>query len=210
MASAIIKHSSRYPSFDSRSSTSSHPSDISSSCDLKTPTAARRRPPSDQIPTSGNSSRAIARTKSADLVRGRTDQNNFSSMVKKFMEKRSKPKADRTALIVPVDFIAEDLKRTGSKGSNLSSLPKKLFQKATGSSGKKETKALTEVKANTRTLAMVLRSERELLSQNKEHEALIGELQLMLEEKNREVQDLIPPFFFLLFYDFLLSILWDR
>lgn len=199
MASAIIKHSSRYPSFDSRSSTSSHPSDISSSCDLKTPTAARRRPPSDQIPTSGNSSRAIARTKSADLVRGRTDQNNFSSMVKKFMEKRSKPKADRTALIVPVDFIAEDLKRTGSKGSNLSSLPKKLFQKATGSSGKKETKALTEVKANTRTLAMVLRSERELLSQNKEHETLIGELQLMLEEKNREVQDLIPLFFYFLF-----------
>ncbi|XXG81886.1 hypothetical protein AAC387_Pa09g2425 [Persea americana] len=190
-SSTLLKHSSRYPSsFDCRSSASSHQSDISTSSDLKTPTAARRRPPSDPAPTAGNSSRPLARAKSADLVRGRTDQSNFSSMVKKFMEKRSKPKADRTALIIPADFIAEDLKKTASRGSNLSGLPKKLFQKATGSSGKKETKALTEVKANTRTLAMVLRSERELLSQNKEQEALIGELQLMLEEKNREVEKL--------------------
>ncbi|THG05045.1 hypothetical protein TEA_027717 [Camellia sinensis var. sinensis] len=51
-------------------------------------------------------------------------------------------------------------------------------------------KALTEVKSNTRTLAMVLRSERELLSQKKEQEVEITDLKLMVEEKNREVEKL--------------------
>lgn len=113
------------------------------------------------------------------------------------MDRRAKPKADRTALIIPADFIAQDLKKTAAKGPNLAGLPKKLFQKATGSSGKKdrltaasETKALTEVRTNTRTLAMVLRSERDLLNQNKQYESEIAELRLMLEEKNREVEKL--------------------
>lgn len=48
-------------------------------------------------------------------------------------------------------------------------------------------KALTEVKSNTRTLAMVLRSERELLSLNKEQGEQIAELRVLVEEKNREV-----------------------
>ncbi|XP_058081378.1 uncharacterized protein LOC131229435 isoform X1 [Magnolia sinica] len=190
---ASIKTSSRYPSYDARSSTSSHPSDISSSTEFRPPTTTRRSP-SDPMPTSQNSSRILARTKSADIIRAKNSQN-FSSMVKKFMEKRSKPKSDRTGLIIPADFIAADLKKKGAKNSNLSSLPKKLFQKAvTGSASKKdwsgETKALTEVKSNTRTLAMVLRSERDLLSQNKVYEAEIQELRLMLEDKNREVEKL--------------------
>jgi hypothetical protein len=48
---------------------------------------------------------------------------------------------------------------------------------------------LTEAKvnSNTRTLAMVLKSERELLSANKEQELEIDKLKLMLEDKNREV-----------------------
>ncbi|XP_028089246.1 uncharacterized protein LOC114289681 [Camellia sinensis] len=81
-------------------------------------------------------------------------------------------------------FIAEDLKKTAKKGSNLGGLNRKLFGKGS------EMKALTEVKSNTRTLAMVLRSERELLSQKKEQEVEITDLKLMVEEKNREVEKL--------------------
>lgn len=95
--------------------------------------------------------------------------------------------ANRTGLIVPADFIAEDLKKNARKGTNFTTLHKKLFSK----DKKGEVKALTEVKPNTRTLAMVLRSERELLSQNKDQELEIAELKLMIEEKNREVTHLI-------------------
>lgn len=121
-------------------------------------------------------------------------------MVKKFMEKRtvcssksqmSKNNGDRALqLIIPADFIAEDLKKSAWKGSNLSNLPKKLFGKALNSSsisGEKKVKALTEVSTNTRTLAMVLRSERELLSLNKDQEAEIAELKSLLQERNLEV-----------------------
>lgn len=108
-------------------------------------------------------------------------------MVKKFMEKRSKPKA----LFVPADFIAQDLKKT-QKASNFSSLHRKLF--TSGSDKDKKKKAsplpLTEVKSNTRTLAMVLRSERELLNQSKEYETQIAELKLMLEDKTSQVDKL--------------------
>lgn len=60
-----------------------------------------------------------------------------------------------------------------------------------GRKGKRSSrKALTEVKENTRTLAMVLRSERELLSLNKEQKHQIQEIKLLLEEKNQEVEKL--------------------
>ncbi|EAZ28599.1 hypothetical protein OsJ_12586 [Oryza sativa Japonica Group] len=51
-------------------------------------------------------------------------------------------------------------------------------------------KALTEVKngGNTRTFAMVLRSERELLTQSKEQEDEIAGLRLQLEQKDTEVK----------------------
>lgn len=118
-------------------------------------------------------------------------------MVKKFMEKRSseKPKVvNRTALVIPSDTLAEDLKKTARKGTSFSGLQKKLFGKGTTAfeedKKKKEVKALTEVKGNARTLAMVLRSERELLGLNKEQEIEIAELKRLLEEKNTEAEKL--------------------
>ncbi|KAJ6304545.1 hypothetical protein OIU77_018243 [Salix suchowensis] len=56
----------------------------------------------------------------------------------------------------------------------------------------KGVKALMEAKVNgnTRTLAMFLKSERELLSANKEQELEIHKLKLMLEVKNKEVEKL--------------------
>lgn len=84
------------------------------------------------------------------------------------------------------EVITEDLKKTARKGSNFSGLQRKLFGKRTEKENK-EVKALTEVKGNTRTLATVLRSERELLSLTKDQESEITELNLLLEQKNREV-----------------------
>ncbi|XP_006346783.1 uncharacterized protein [Solanum tuberosum] len=119
-----------------------------------------------------------------------TTRHNFGSLVKKLVEHKSgpsiksKPKGE-LKLIVPVDFVAK-------RGNGLSALHKKLFKgvvkRDEGSEKKK--KALTEVKANTRSLAMVLRSERELLSMNKEQENEIDELKLKIEEKNKEVEKL--------------------
>ncbi|PIA58207.1 hypothetical protein AQUCO_00500264v1 [Aquilegia coerulea] len=191
--------STRYPSFESRNSSSSQISDpSSSSSDFKNPnnkentnSSSFKRFISNSRSTE-NSSRAIIKTKSSDLVSGGAGTNkikneqNLSSMMKKFMEKKSSKVKNGTNLFVPIDLIAEDLKKT--KGSNFSSLHRKLFQK--GSKNNNEVKALTEVKSNTRTLAMVLRSERELLNQNKEYETEIAEFKLMMEEKNREVEKL--------------------
>lgn len=102
---------------------------------------------------------------------------------------KSKPKGE-LKLLVPTDFVTK-------RGNGLSALHKKLFKgvvkRDEGSEEKKKNnsnKALTEVKANTRSLAMVLRSERELLSMNKEQENQIDELKLMIEEKNKEVEKL--------------------
>ncbi|KAK9267727.1 hypothetical protein L1049_010160 [Liquidambar formosana] len=198
---ASIKPSSRYTSFDSRSSTSSHFSDPSSSSELKNKSSLKRL-------IGGSSGRRkspneLVKPKSTDLAPAKIkNDQNLSAMVKKFMDKRSSASktkavaANRTALVIPADFIAEDLKKTARKGSNFTALHRKLFNKGTtamasgGGGDKIETKALTEVKANTRTLAMVLRSERELLSQNKELELEVTELKLILEEKNGEVEKL--------------------
>lgn len=118
-------------------------------------------------------------------------------MVKKFMEKKSAGKGSSSkgvaGLVIPSDFIAQDLKKTARKGTGFIGLQKKLFGK--DKEEKKTIKALTDVKgsgnnSNTRTLAMVLRSERELLSANKEQELEIAELKLTLEAKNREVEKL--------------------
>lgn len=109
-------------------------------------------------------------------------------MVKKLMEKKPKGgvgKEYRGGLFVAAEILKEDLKKNGKKGGSFGGgLGKKLFGK--GSEGEK-VKALTEVKANTRSLGMVLRSERELLSQNKDLELEIGDLKLVVEERNREV-----------------------
>ncbi|KAK4369687.1 hypothetical protein RND71_009162 [Anisodus tanguticus] len=171
---SLIKPSSRYAKTSFDSSRSSTKSDPSSSTDLT------RKPHNNAIIKINNRSNGVTQT---------THQSNFSSMVKKFAEHKSAKKAQ---MVIPVDFIAEDLKKTAKRGSGLSALHKKFFKGSSSGGGgvKKEEgsakKALTEVKGNTRTLGMVLRSERELLSMNKEQEDQIIELKLMLEEKNRE------------------------
>ena len=92
--------------------------------------------------------------------------------------------------------IEEDLRKAAAatgmkKESNLSVINRKLFPKG-GNSGEK---ALIEAKPNARTLAMVLRSERELLDQNREYESLILELRSKLKEKEREVISILFSLF---------------
>ncbi|GKV18779.1 hypothetical protein SLEP1_g29117 [Rubroshorea leprosula] len=172
----------RYMSYDTRSSTSSHFSDPSSSVELNSSSLKYK---------SSSTSRAIVKSKPLDVSQGSKAKpkvdHNLAAMVKRFVDKKSASK--KVELVIPCDVIAEDLKKTARKGVGLTALQKKLFGK--GSAEKqKEVKALTEVKGNTRTLAMVLRSERELLSANKDQEMEIAELKLLLEEKNREVEKL--------------------
>lgn len=144
------------------------------------------------LKSSSTSSRAIVKSKPLDVsqgnkVRPKLGDHNLAAMVKRFVDKKSTSK--KVELVIPSDVIADDLKKTARKGAGLTVLQRKLFGK--GSTEKeKNVKALTEVKGNTRTLAMVLRSERELLSANKEQEIEINELKLLLEEKNREVEKL--------------------
>ncbi|KAI6704156.1 hypothetical protein NL676_013292 [Syzygium grande] len=188
---AAFKSASRYSSYDSRSSTSS-------SAELKLK-PGKSSPALAPPASSSSSSRALVRANAPDLPSSAGARNrNFADMVKRFMGK--KPSAAAAAprgklgsanLVIPVDVIAEDL-RKGAKGRNqLGVLPRKLFEKKVK---KESVKALTEVKgggnSNARTLAMVLRSERELLSANKELEMEVAELKLMLEQKNREVEKL--------------------
>lgn len=104
-------------------------------------------------------------------------------MMKKLMDmKKSNPKSKRVELVIPHELKKLDAVRGGGGKSALGTLQRKLFGKE-----KEKVKALTEVKGNTRTLSMVLRSERELLSMNKDQEIEISELKFQLEEKNREV-----------------------
>ncbi|BAT87549.1 hypothetical protein LR48_Vigan09g199400 [Vigna angularis] len=175
MSSSGAKPPSRYSSYDSRSSTSSHFSDPSSSHEFNNP---RTKPVS---------SRALVKTKPSHTAKV---DPTFTTMVKKFMDRKPKSSsATATRLIIPSDLIAQDLKKDAKRVAGFSALQKKLFGK--GASEKKEkVKALTEVKNNTRTLAMVLRSERELLSINKEHEEQISLLKQMLEDRNKEVEKL--------------------
>ncbi|KAJ6300899.1 hypothetical protein OIU76_021658 [Salix suchowensis] len=173
---------SRYNSYDSRSSTSSYFSDPSSSTELS---------------YKHLTSRAIVESKPAYLSKIKVNNNgndhNLSTMVKKLMEKKSVSSTSSkgssskcVGLVIPSDLIAEDLKKTARKGTGFMGLQRKLF----GKENKKEmkgVKALTEAKVNgnTRTLAMVLKSERELLSANKEQELEIHKLKLMLEDNNK-------------------------
>lgn len=177
----------RYNSYDSRSSTSSYLSDpASSSIELK---------PQNQ-PTS--SSRAIIKSKpsTAATKTNKNSNTNLASMVKKFMEKKSSSSSRAVGLVIPSDVIAEDLKKTARKAGNFGGLQRKLFGGKIENEKKSEVKALPlrEVKGgggnnnvNARTLAMVLRSERELLNANKEQGIEISQLKMLLQEKNNEV-----------------------
>ncbi|KAL2341384.1 hypothetical protein Fmac_009324 [Flemingia macrophylla] len=170
------KPSSRYSSYDCRSSASSHFSDPSSSHEFSNPQPMPKPKPKPN----SSSSRALVRGKPSKV------DPTFTTMVKSFMD-RKQPKSTTSArLIIPSDL---DLKKGVKKATGFSALQKKLFGK--GSSEKKENvKALTEVKPNTRTLAMVLRSERELLTINKDQELQISQIKQMLEDKNKEVEKL--------------------
>ncbi|KAH1048752.1 hypothetical protein J1N35_039536 [Gossypium stocksii] len=178
----------RYRSYDSRSSTSSHFSDPSSSIDLNSSASSRR-------PKSSSSSRAIVKSKPLDAAQSSRSKNqaadlHFTTRVKKFMDKKLANKTTGQLMILS-DVVAEDLKKTARKGTAFTALQRKLFGKGSSAKdNKKEVKALTEVKGNTRTLAMVLRSERELLNANKELEMEVSELKLLLQDKNREVEKL--------------------
>ncbi|XP_022714451.1 uncharacterized protein LOC111274059 [Durio zibethinus] len=171
----------RYKSYDSRPSTSSYFSDPSASIELN---------------NSSSSSRAIVKSKPLDVGQGsrgetKAADHNLTNMVKRFMDKKSTKKTIGQ-LVIPSDVLAEDLKKTARKGAAFTALQRKLFGKGSADKDrdKEEVKALTEVKGNTRTLAMVLRSERQLLSSNKEQEMEIAELKLLLQDKNREVEKL--------------------
>ena len=117
------------------------------------------------------------------------------------MEKKPLSSSSKVVkMVIPSDVIAEDLKKTARKGTSFKGLHKKLF--GTGnettvfdSKNKEEVKVLTEVKENTRTLAMVLRSERELLGMNKEQEMEISQLKFKLKENSTEVSDSMVFFF---------------
>lgn len=142
---------------------------------------------SAEFPFSRDTSRALTKKKDATQI-------NISSMVKKLVENKKAKNFDKgPKFVVAADFLAEDLKKNAKKSTGLSGLHKKLFKGSSGSSSgakrgeESSKKALTEVKSNTRTLAMVLRSERELLSLNKEQEEQIAEFKILIQEKNREV-----------------------
>ncbi|KAK4439456.1 hypothetical protein Salat_0280500 [Sesamum alatum] len=145
---------------------------------------------SAEFSSSRETSRALTKKNDATHI-------NLGSMVKKLVEnKKAKNFEKGPKFVIAADFLAEDLRKPAKKSSGLSGLHKKLFKGSSGSSAgtkrgeESSKKALTEVKSNTRTLAMVLRSERELLSLNQEQEEQIAELKILLEEKNREVEKL--------------------
>lgn len=193
---AYLKPHSRYSSYDTRSSTSSHFSDPSSSTELKLKSAVTAN-------TSSSRALVVKSSKPSDLSsRAKSKPSNsnppnlnLASMVKKFMEKKSSSSTKAVKLVIPSDVIGDDLKKTARKGTSFTGLHRKLFGNGNETAAfedkkKKKVKALTEVKENTRTLAMVLRSERELLGMNKEQEMEIAQLKFMLEEKSTEVEKL--------------------
>ena len=202
MASLKLKPNSRYSSYDTRSSTSSHFSDPSSS----TEQLNKQLKLNSSSSSSSSKALVVKSSKPSDLsshTKSRPSNPNLATMVKKFMEKKPSSSSSKAVkMVIPSDVIAEDLKKTARKGTSFKGLHKKLFGAGNETTvfdtkKKKEVKALTEVKENTRTLAMVLRSERELLGMNKEQEMEISQLKFMLEEKSTEVSDSVGLFFFL-------------
>ncbi|KAF0932282.1 hypothetical protein E2562_009548 [Oryza meyeriana var. granulata] len=108
---------------------------------------------------------------------------NLRSMLCRLISMDKKPMN-----ILPVPPTATSVGSTMKNGGSgkLSRLSWKLFQETS----KPKKKALMEVKngSNMRTLAMVLRNERELLTQSKEQEDEIATLCLQLKQKDIEVE----------------------
>ncbi|CAN6281357.1 unnamed protein product [Urochloa humidicola] len=184
---------SRYASYDSPSPSPS-PRRAAPSAPAATPRGAHG--------SGGGSSRALvaAGRSGRDLLGGRPQpqhhQGNLGSVLRRLISMDKKPPSAKTHLPVPPAAAAAAAKKTG--GGKLPGLSRKLFQKgssADAAAAGKKAKALTEAKnggnnANTRTLAMVLRSERELLAQSRAQEDEIAALRLQLENKDREVERL--------------------
>lgn len=104
-----------------------------------------------------------------EMFKQQAAQFSLPSLQKPLLRRRKA--SESTNGIRASSHFSDPSSSTTRKGSNFGTLHKKLFGKGTSSSSsekKKEVKALTEVKGNTRTLAMVLRSERELLSLTKD------------------------------------------
>ncbi|KAF2941353.1 uncharacterized protein [Oryza sativa Japonica Group] len=154
------------------------------SYDSPSPSPSPRR--AGAAATPGYGSRALVPARSGrDLRAPAAQHGNLGSVLRRLISMDKKPAKN---LPVPPAAAAAAAAKNGS-GGKLPGLSRKLFQK--GSSEPKK-KALTEVKngGNTRTLAMVLRSERELLTQSKEQEDEIAALRLQLEQKDTEVERL--------------------
>lgn len=182
---------SRYASYDSPS---------------PSPSPRRAGPPSAAAtPTHGSSRALVAARSGRDLLGGKpqpqAQHGNLGSVLRRLISMDKKPPGkNHHHLPVPpaAAAAAAAAKNNGGSGGGgkLPALSRKLFQKGPSESGnKKKPAALTDVKnggnnANTRTLAMVLRSERELLAQSKTQEDEIAALRLQLENKDREVERL--------------------
>ncbi|GJW87380.1 hypothetical protein Tco_0162720 [Tanacetum coccineum] len=170
-------------------SRSNYKSSSSSSCRYNSFEKQQQRSSTQSDPSSSTDQLKIqSKNASTTLAKSKTNNNNnLSGMVKKyFTEKRS-----NKLMVVDPNFIANldfDNKKKKKVTSGLGGLMhKKLF----GSGDGKKKKALTELKqpnnaVNARTLAMVLKSERELLSQNKDQESEILQLKSILNDKNTE------------------------
>jgi hypothetical protein len=162
----------------------------------------RRAAPSAAAATPGGahgSSRAlvVAGRSGRDLLGAKPQAHgNLGSVLRRLISMDKKPPSSKNQLLVPPAAAAAAAAKNNG-GGKLPGLPRKLFQKAssTEAAAPRKTKALMEVKnsgnnANTRTLGMVLRSERELLAQTRAQEDEIAALRLQLENKDREVERL--------------------
>ncbi|KAK3146067.1 hypothetical protein QOZ80_3BG0261210 [Eleusine coracana subsp. coracana] len=176
---------SRYASYDSAS---------------PSPSPRRTGPPSAAAtPTHGSSRALVAARSGRDLLGAKpqpqAQHGNLGSVLRRLisMDKKPPAKNHHHLPVPPAAAAAAAAKNNG--GGKLPGLSRKLFQKGSSDGGKKKPAALTDAKnggnnANTRTLAMVLRSERELLAQNKAQEDEIATLRFQLENKDREVERL--------------------
>ncbi|XP_066330466.1 uncharacterized protein [Miscanthus floridulus] len=178
---------SRYAAYDSPSPSPS-PRRAVPSAAAATPGEARGS--SRALVVAGRSGRDLLGAKPQPQAHG-----NLGSVLRRLISMDKKPPSSKNQLPVPPAAAAAAAKNNG--GGKLPGLSRKLFQKAssTEAAAPRKTKALTDVKnggnnANTRTLGMVLRSERELLAQTKAQEDEIAALRLQLENKDREVERL--------------------
>jgi hypothetical protein len=157
-------------------------------------------PSAAATPTHGSSRALVAARPGRDLLGAKpqpqAQHGNLGSVLRRLisMDKKPPTKNHHYLPVPPAAAAAAAAKNNG--GGKLPGLSRKLFQKGSSEgSNKKKLAALTDVKnggnnANTRTLAMVLRSERELLAQSKAQDDEIAALRFQLENKDREVERL--------------------